>query len=88
MNDKEQNFKVGDIVYYITPILKEKQYGVIKEVQGNKLWGHWNTNLKSLKEKQDFNYNFGFMLKTKCFILKHKVEVKKMILDGEKNKGE
>ena len=68
MNDKEQNFKVGDIVYYITPILKEKQYGVIKEVQGNKLWGHWNTNLKSLKEKQDFNYNFGFMLKTKCFI--------------------
>ena len=42
-----------------------------------------------------FNKRFGnktYLFKRyaslKCFILKHKVEVKKMILDNEKNKGE
>ena len=36
----------------------------------------------------DKTYLFKRYASLKCFIIKHKVEVKKMILDDEKNKGD
>ena len=75
------NFKVGDLIYYVSDGSKVKNYTVIKKITDERLWGVWYSDINRAK-RDKAELRLTFMPPNECFLVNsRKIKNWKEVLD-------